>query len=103
VGDGGYATYPPPASDNLGSIALPAGYEIEGKLHSGNAIKCIEALRPQQTGARCTATVLQVQTLPSPPFNKMFAEGNYHMHDFGLFYMNIRANASERSAAYLAR
>lgn len=31
-----------------------------------------------------------------------FGEGNYHAHDYGLFYMSIRDNAADRVRAFLA-
>ncbi|GIR63344.1 MAG: hypothetical protein CM15mP68_0100 [Pseudomonadota bacterium] len=31
-----------------------------------------------------------------------FGPGNYHMYDYSFFHMNIRANAKDRVAAYLA-
>ncbi len=56
------------------------------------------------TGARCKGGVLYA----SPPDDKGYSGfvlpgGNYHIYDYNLFYMNIRKNAEDRAAAFLAR
>jgi hypothetical protein len=79
------------ASLNLG--ALPA-------VSPGEALR---APIPKLTGARCDAGLLHV----SIPWGERhgFADlltlfGSYHIFDYNLFYLNIRSNAAERTAAF---
>ncbi|HEX4376182.1 MAG TPA: DUF3089 domain-containing protein [Steroidobacteraceae bacterium] len=72
-------------------------------------VRPAEQLRPLETaltGARCVEGDLTVDI----PFSRRrgFADmltlfGSYHIYDYSLFYANIRENAEERVAAYLAR
>jgi hypothetical protein len=60
------------------------------------------AARPGLTGAKCEGGLLVV----SPPtddvgFTFGVMNGDYHIYDYNLFYMNIRANLTERVAAFL--
>jgi Protein of unknown function (DUF3089) len=79
------------ASLNLGALpAVPPGQALRAPV-------------PQLTGARCDGALLRV----SIPWRERtgFANllsffGSYHVFDYNLFYLNIRANALERVAAY---
>jgi hypothetical protein len=67
-----------------------------------------QAMRPvvlALTGARCENGQLTIAI----PFGYRhgFADaltlfGSYHIYDYNLFYSNIRANASQRTTAFLA-
>ena len=53
--------------------------------------------------AQCEDGRLLVSEVRSERYNNMvFGPGNYHIYDYGLFYMNVRENAQARVAAYLA-
>ncbi|ABS64681.1 conserved hypothetical protein [Parvibaculum lavamentivorans DS-1] len=80
------------APENLGSLPF-VGSEDK-----------FPAPRPALTGARCEEGMLIV----SPPedaegFTYGVRSGDYHIYDYNLFYMNIRANLEERVAAYLQK
>lgn len=82
-----------PASDNLGAVYRSG--------HGGP----IPAPLPQLTGAVCQRGLLGVspRTDESRHFSDLLTLGGvYHDFDYGLFYMNIRANAELRVGAYLA-
>jgi hypothetical protein len=88
-----------PASANLGSLALP---KLSG--HDGE-LKAIVLPQPDQalTGAVCRDGLLDVDI----PFGRTsyrnattLLYGSYHVHDYGLFYENIRFNAIQRVQAW---
>jgi hypothetical protein len=65
---------------------------------------------PRLTGARCEDGRLEVVLdgeLPRDFMSRLLdlslGKGNYHPVEFQLFYMNLRHNAAERVAAFLAR
>jgi pimeloyl-ACP methyl ester carboxylesterase len=82
-----------PATANLGS--LPPSRPDEP----------MEPAIPQLTGAVCKDGVLHVfltrEIRHDVGYRPNF--GSFHKFDYNLFYMNIRRNASERVAAFLAR
>ena len=54
--------------------------------------------------ARCDAGRLLLTEVMSDNFSRMpFGEGNYHLYEFNLYYMNIRRNAEARVEAFSAR
>jgi hypothetical protein len=57
----------------------------------------------QLTGAKCDD--LGVLLITEPPQGEwseyVMAGGNYHVYDYNLFYMNIRANAVDRTRAWI--
>jgi hypothetical protein len=80
------------ASANLGAVPGTRGSE--------NVPAAVAGL----TGARCVNGLLQVAIPDDAPrgFNgPLTGLGSYHIYDYNLFYMNIRANASERVAQFL--
>jgi hypothetical protein len=59
---------------------------------------------PGMVNARCiNGAVLVSQPADSLYTRAILPGGNYHMYDFNLFYMNIRANAQDRVKAFLAK
>ena len=57
---------------------------------------------PGAIGASCTDGPLILTGEPGAPFSNMvFGNGNYHLADYALFYMNIRDNAAKRVEQYL--
>ena len=80
-----------PASANLGGI------------YSAGRSEPIPPPVPGVTGASCENGLLGVSVIPEQDAHyqdRLTPSGIYHVFDFGLFYMNIRANAAERIAAY---
>ncbi len=63
-------------------------------------------LETQSVGAECRDHMLVISFAPN---NKGFRlsgprnSGDFHVYDYGLFYMNIRENAQARVAAFLAK
>ena len=58
--------------------------------------------QPELTGAACDGGVLLVSlTGEEPGFNFGVRSGDFHIYDYNLFYMNIRANLDERVSAFL--
>jgi hypothetical protein len=82
-----------PATANLGSLPPPKPGEP------------MEAPIPQLTGAVCKDGVLHVSLTGELRQNVGYDPnfGSFHKFDYNLFYMNIRRNAMERVAAFLAR
>lgn len=77
-----------PAAANLGAIHGKRGGPLGAPL-------------PAFTGARCVDGMLAVDTFGAPFSNPLVAGGSYHIYDYNLFYMNLRANAVERAAAFV--
>ncbi len=74
-------------ADNLGGVAF--GGE--------------QTLISEVADAMCKDGRLVVSDIRSDAFDSEFmGPGNYHIYDYGLFFMNIRRNAAERVAAYMA-
>jgi len=50
---------------------------------------------------QCIDGMLHISDPEKPAYNwYLFGDGNYHMHDYDLFYMNIKNNVQSRIAAY---
>jgi hypothetical protein len=56
---------------------------------------------PNFTGTRCENGILYVTDMPGERWHK-YGE-NFHIHDYNMFYMNLRENAAERVSAYRQR
>lgn len=62
------------------------------------------AVEPGVADAKCDAGRLLLTDVKSANFSRMpFGEGNYHLYEFNLYYMNIRQNAEDRVSAFLGR
>jgi hypothetical protein len=80
-----------PAAANLGSLAFArGGSPMPPRLHA--------------TGAACVDGVLDVTPpMDDPGFTYGVRGGIYHIHDYNLFYLNLRANLAARTAAFAIR
>ncbi|MFZ5609710.1 MAG: DUF3089 domain-containing protein [Pseudomonadota bacterium] len=80
------------ASDNPGSVPYP---EDDGPL---------PAPILYLVGAQCGEDgFLYLDPAPRDPFDRLLMPGkNYHVYDYALFYMSLRDNARQRTAAFLA-
>jgi len=79
-----------PASLNLG------GWTRNGSMRPRPA-------DPGLVSARCDNGAVFVSEPRAPGYrNGLLPGGNYHNYDYGLFYMNIRKNASDRVKAFVA-
>jgi len=58
---------------------------------------------PNVVDATCSEGRLVI-TKPAEGYDQMFmGEGNYHIYDYSLFYMNVRNNAIDRTQAFLGK
>ncbi len=90
-----------PISWTLGGGDVPASSNL-GALPGIAAPGALPALT-EGFGAECRGGSLYTDQPTSDAFElNMFAGGNLHMHDFDLFYENIRVNAVARTEAYIA-
>lgn len=94
----GDAAAPTPAAENPGSLPFPA------EPWPRTAV-VLAPLDRHLTGARCHGGMLEVD-LPStagPGYSDGLTRlaGSYHLNDYGLFYAALRANAADRTAAWL--
>jgi hypothetical protein len=90
---------------NLGAVKVPPleqGFKIMGREHSGRRITSLPAPLVGHTGARCDNWLI-VEKQTDPSFHPVFYDGNYHLHDYSLFYLNLRQNALDRTKAFLER
>ena len=85
-----------PKDAHLGALA--ANFDASsGETSSG-------ALLPQYTWAQCHEGVLWVEDQSGTPFSEgPTFKGSYHIHDYALFWLDIRHNAIERSKVFLAK
>jgi hypothetical protein len=92
------------ADRHLGAVAMPP-FPPRGRWlassYAWDPIAELERPSPHHTHARCDDNGLYVAEQSDPPYASMFVEGNYHAHDYHLFYMNIRENAAARTRAWL--
>jgi hypothetical protein len=98
-------TKPAPKALHLGAVKVPPreqGLKALQPQHSGNRITALPAPIKAHTSAQCDNWLI-VEEQHDPAFYHVFYKGNYHMHDFSLFYMNIRQNAIDRTNAYLEK
>jgi hypothetical protein len=76
-----------PPSENPGSIGMNPWIRI--------------GIEPGLVGASCRDDgLLGISPLP-PPSRYVSIQGDYHLVDYGLFYMSIRENAQDRLDSYL--
>ena len=89
----------------VGSTAEEERYDDQG--HGAlPGVASAEPLPPLKPGpsAECRNGVLYTDIPTDEAFQLMILEGkNLHMHDFDLFYGSIRANAVDRTEAYLKK
>jgi len=87
--DGAYADF----SANLGAVTY--GFSLDDEPPS-------EAIEPGIADAQCIDGALIVTEVRSEHYpTLLFGDGNYHVYDFNLFHMNLRANAEARTRAFL--
>jgi hypothetical protein len=61
-------------------------------------------IEPAVADAQCDAGRLLIREMRSQRFaSRSMSRDSYHIHDFNLFYMNVRANARERVAAFVGK
>lgn len=58
---------------------------------------------PGLAGAECVGQRLVVAIADNAPGRWITLGKSYHLYDYGLFYLNIRQNATERVAAFLGK
>ncbi len=83
---------PAPASAHLGALPLRQNDRIS-----------LPPLTVGMLGARCQGGWLRIDPAPEGKgWEVLVRGGDYHVYDYALFTMNVRANAEARTAAYLA-
>ncbi len=81
---------PADRSENLGAV-MATGAEP------------IPALCGAYIGSRGELVVTDITTADYPPGLDIFPEGAYHLYDYMFFFMNLKQNVADRTAAYFAR
>ncbi|MEX0644710.1 MAG: DUF3089 domain-containing protein [Parvularculaceae bacterium] len=79
-----------------------AGFDLN--LGAASLAGALEPL-PGAADAQCVDGVLRLTELRTEAFDylpKTLGEDNFHILDYSLYYMNVRKNAADRVAAYLA-
>ena len=83
---------PAPPDANLGSLPL-----------GRNDRTSLPAPTPELVGARCQDGWLRIAPTPEGEgWETLVRSGDFHVYDYALFHMNVRANAEARVAAHLA-
>lgn len=77
-------------SENLGSL------DVQGKLTTGFADARLDLARGVVV---CESADVSVYGIPAPA-QFLFGPESFHAFDYGLYFMNLRANAKERIAAF---
>jgi hypothetical protein len=90
---------PAPHARNLGALSFERMDVTDAASLRGPWDPRIE---PGAADAACREGRLLVSELRSPRFaSRSMSRDAYHIHDFNLFYLNLRAGARERVTAYL--
>lgn len=86
------------AAANIGSLPARRGVGLAESLAKGVGLPAAEAGR---VGAECKGGILRVDGVPEQGYAVVALPGGMlHFNEFDLFFMNIRANAIERSEAF---
>lgn len=84
---------------NPGAVTFSQGFGVDAVPVS----RAQPSTEPGAADAQCVEGMLRVSEIRSRQFGaRPMGRDNYHIYDFGLFYMSLRANAQARVAAYLA-
>lgn len=73
----------------------------KSELHLGGINKKIDGIAPNLTGCKCEEGKLFIQNPDVKGFMPI-AGKNYHIHDYQLFYMNLRQNVADRLNHFLS-
>ena len=69
---------------------------------SGDGVVFLHRVEPGAADAECQGGLLLIPELRSEAFPSRMPGNSMHVYDYSLFYLNIRKNATERVAAFLA-
>jgi hypothetical protein len=72
---------------------------VEAKYHLGGINRDFDGVKKKLVGAKCSNGILEIQD-PGMDYEPLL-KYNYHIHDYSLFYMNIRQNVAHRVQVYL--
>jgi Protein of unknown function (DUF3089) len=75
---------------------------IAAKYHLGGISREWDGVQTKLIGAKCGNGILEIQK-PAVSGYVPLLKYNYHLHDYTLFYMNIRENAEHRVQRYLEK
>jgi hypothetical protein len=107
---GACTTEPAPARFNIGAVhPVIENLPSESEMFLGDEPHGLRALalshpHPGEVGARCGKDgFLYIPRPKTAAFRSFLLPGrSYHNHDYGLFYMNLRADVERRVKAYLS-
>jgi hypothetical protein len=95
---------PAQASANIGGVAYAGTFEGTLADVQGVPQDFLDAqpiLEPGVADAQCVGGMLLVRQIHSKHYAaRPMGRDNYHIYDYGLFYMNLRQNVEERVAKY---
>jgi len=74
---------------------------VDAVYNIGSVNYKFNGLTQHEVGAACRDGALWISSPKSFGYNSLL--GSYHIYDYGLFYMNIRANVAQRVKAYLEK
>jgi pimeloyl-ACP methyl ester carboxylesterase len=75
---------------------------VSAKSHKGGISQKFEGVKPNLAGCKCANGMLQIQKPAAKGYTPMTGK-NYHLHDYQLFFQDIRENVAERVGAYLSQ
>ena len=75
---------------------------VAAKYHLGGISRSWDGVQAKLIGAKCGNGILEIQR-PAVSGYEPLLKYNYHLHDYSLFYMNIRENAAHRLKVYLEK
>lgn len=75
---------------------------VSKNLHKGAVLQDFKKVRPRICDAKVEKNLLWVHR-PAFPGSRLINNPNYHIGDYNLFYMDVRANASLRLQSFLNR
>ena len=73
---------------------------VPAKYHLGGISRDWDGVKSKLIGAKCGNGILEIQK-PAVSGYEPLLKYNYHLHDYSLFYMNIRENVAHRVQVYL--
>lgn len=75
---------------------------VPAKFHLGGISRSWDGVQSKLVGAKCGNGILEIQK-PAVSGYTPLLKYNYHIHDYTLFYMNIRANVARRLSLYVEK
>ncbi len=91
-------------SDCVNPISWKNDEEVASKdLHIGSVNKKMDGIDRNYVSSKCEGEMLWVDLPSNPNYESKRNPKNYHVVDYGLFYLNIRENVKQRIDAHRAK